>query len=294
MEPREERVVLILADISGYTRFMVENQLSAVHGQIVITTLIETILREVDIPLRLQGIEGDAVFVYAEHPGSDDAWREVLAEISTKLLRFFEVFYAGAVTAIESTPCKCAICKNVEDLKLKVIVHSGRAVFNTIAGSPQISGTDVILAHRLLKNSIPSSEYLLLTESAYRDLGHQMPGKFIEGRESYDELGSVKTFVRYLGEAKERHRDAMYAMSRGKLALRAEGYVLWGAVGQFRAVIEQMRNPIVDVTWTRRAGFVLLLALSFPFTLIALLCGIPLKLLSRQAARGRAGSQAGI
>jgi hypothetical protein len=293
MEPREACVVLILADISGYTKFMLENQLSAVHGQMVITILIETILREVDIPLRLQGIEGDAVFVYAEHPGNDDAWRRVLAEISTKLLRFFEVFYAGVVTAIESTPCKCAICKNAEDLKLKVIVHSGRAVFNTIAGSPQISGTDVILAHRLLKNSIPSSEYLLMTESAYRDLGHEMPGKFIEGRESYAELGSVKTFVRYLGEVKERHRDAMYAMSRGNLALRAEGYVLGVAVGQFRAVIEQMRNPIVDVTWTRRAGFVLLLALSFPFTLIALVFGIPLKLLLRQAARGRAGSQAG-
>jgi len=51
MEPSEARVVLILADISGYTKFMVENQLSAMHGQMVITTLIETILREVDIPL---------------------------------------------------------------------------------------------------------------------------------------------------------------------------------------------------------------------------------------------------
>lgn len=293
MDPREARVVLILADITGYTKFMVENQLSAVHGQMVITTLIETLLREVDIPLRLQGIEGDAVFAYAEHPGSDDAWRDVLAEISTKLLRFFEVFYAGVITAIESTACKCAICKNAKDMQLKVIVHSGRAVFNTIAGLPQISGTDVILAHRLLKNSIPSSEYLLLTESAYRDLGHEMADTFIEGRESYAELGSVKTFVRYLGETQDRHRDAMYAMSRGKLALRAEGYVLWGGVHQFRAVIEQMRNPIVDVTWTRRAGFVLLLALSFPFTLIALAFGIPLKLLSRQAARRRVGSQAG-
>lgn len=106
-----------------------------------------------------------------------------------------------------------------------------------------------------------------------------MPGTFIEGRESYAELGSVKTLVRYLSEAKERHRDAMYAQSRGKLALRAEGYVLWMAMGQFRAVIEQMRHPIVDVPWSRRVGFVLLLALSFPFTLIAVVSGIPLKLL---------------
>ena len=50
MEPQEKQLVIILADISGYTRFMIENQLSAIHGQIFITTLIEALLREVDIP----------------------------------------------------------------------------------------------------------------------------------------------------------------------------------------------------------------------------------------------------
>jgi len=134
----------------------------------------------------------------------------------------------------------------------------------------------------------------LLTESAYRDLGHQMQGEFIEGRESYAELGTVKTFVRYLGEVKERHRDEMYAMSRGKLALRAEGYVLWACLGQIRAVIEQMRNPIVHVPWIRRAAFVLLMVLSFPFALLAMVLGIPLKLLSRQATHSRIPSQSRI
>ena len=133
LEPREQRLVIILADLSGYTKFMVENQLSAVHGQMCITFLIETILREVDIPLQLQEIEGDAVFLYAAHPGDDDQWREVLDQVRTKLLRFFEVFYAGTVTAMESTPCKCAICRNADDLTLKLIVHSGSAVFHSIA-----------------------------------------------------------------------------------------------------------------------------------------------------------------
>ena len=176
MEPREQRVVLILADISGYTKFMVENQLSAVQGQMVITSLIEGLLREIDIPLRLQGIEGDAVFAYAEHPGSDEAWREVLAEIRTKLLRFFDAFYQGVVTAMESTPCDCAVCKNIEALKLKLIVHTGHAVLSTIGGTRQLSGIDVIVAHRLLKNSLPSKEYLLMSEAAYRDLGRDMEG----------------------------------------------------------------------------------------------------------------------
>jgi hypothetical protein len=68
----------------------------------------------------------------------------------------------------EATPCGCAICRNLGELKLKVIVHVGRAVFHEIAGRPQISGADVILAHRLLKNSLPNREYLLLSEPAFR------------------------------------------------------------------------------------------------------------------------------
>ena len=136
METREQQLVMILADISGYTKFMVENQLAAVHGQLCITFLIETILREVNIPLHLQGIEGDAVFLYAANPGNDQAWREMLTQVRTKLARFFEVFIEAMITAGEASPCKCAICRNGKDLKLKVIVHSGRAVFNIIARTP--------------------------------------------------------------------------------------------------------------------------------------------------------------
>jgi hypothetical protein len=77
----ERQLVLILADISGYTRFMLENQTSAVHGQLCITTLIETLLREVDIPLQLQEIEGDALFLYAAHPGDEPGWQDVLEQV---------------------------------------------------------------------------------------------------------------------------------------------------------------------------------------------------------------------
>jgi len=285
-EPREQRVVLILADISGYTKFMMENQLSAVHGQLVITALIESLLKEVDIPLRLQGIEGDAVFAFAEHSGSDERWRATLAEIRVKLLRFFDAFYAGMVTAMESTPCKCAICRNIEELKLKVIVHSGRAVFNQVGGTAQISGTDVILAHRLLKNSFAGSQYLLMSEAAYRDLGLEMGGEFREGSESYPELGTIKTFVWSLDETEKRHLDALYALPPAQLALRAERYVLGvGLIGQISALIEQLRHPIVPVGSLSRAGFILTLLLRTPLRLLVGIVAIPAKLLSRRVAR---------
>jgi Protein of unknown function (DUF2652) len=39
-----------------------------VHGRMVITKLLEEIIREVEIPLRVKEIEGDAVFLFAIKP----------------------------------------------------------------------------------------------------------------------------------------------------------------------------------------------------------------------------------
>ena len=91
-EPRTERIVLILADISGYTRFMLASQEALVHGQQVITELLESIIREVEIPLEVKEIEGDAVFLYAVKPDDDAAWEEARRMIGRKLISFFEAF----------------------------------------------------------------------------------------------------------------------------------------------------------------------------------------------------------
>jgi hypothetical protein len=288
MEPREQRLVIILADISGYTRFMVANQLSAIHGQVCITTLIETLLREVDIPLQLQEIEGDAVFLYAAHPGDDREWQDVLAQVRTKLVRFFDVFFEGMVAAAESTPCGCAICSNVSELSLKIVVHSGRAVIHAIGGRPQISGPDVILAHRLLKNSVPSNEYLLMSDAAHRDLGRDMGFAFVEGEERFDEFGVVKTHVHLMGEAVEGARATLYSLEPAALRARARRYVLWAAFGQVSAAIEQFRRPFLHVGWLRRAGYALGLAALTPFGVGLGLVAIPRKLLARRAARSEA------
>jgi class 3 adenylate cyclase len=285
MEPTEQQLVMILADISGYTKFMVENQLVAVHGQQCVTFLIETLLREVDIPLHLQAIEGDAIFLYAANTGDDHVWREMLIQIRTNLIRFFEVFIEAMVTAGEATPCKCAICRNAKDLKLKIIVHSGRAVFNTIGGFPQVSGTDVILAHRLLKNSVPSHEYLLMTESAYRDLGREMRGRFVKGEEICEGLGPVTTYVHYMEEAVERARDTLYSLPPAALASRARRYFSWGVSTFPRALIEQIRRPVTDVGWLRRAGFLVGLTLWLPFGTLFYLFVVPRRLLLRKEKR---------
>jgi class 3 adenylate cyclase len=279
----EKRLVILLADISGYTRFMIENRTSAVHGQICINLLIESILREVDIPLTLHEIEGDAVFLYAAHPGDDEAWREVLEQVSRKLERFFAAFIEQSGFATEATPCGCAICRNADRLGLKIIVHAGKAVFHEVAGRPQVSGPDVILAHRLLKNSIEGDEYLLLTGAAYGLMRQHLSGDFEELSENCEGFGPTPVRVRMLTQEFLDARDAVYRLDEdaSKAAVREYGASM--RRGTRRAAMDQLRRPIRTSGWIDRA---LMVCESFVMTPLALLHetrAIP----KRQRARGQ-------
>jgi hypothetical protein len=284
-QPREQPLVIILADISGYTRFMLENQQSAVHGQQCITFLIETLLREVDIPLRLQEIEGDAVFLYAARDGDDAAWREALAQVRTKLPRFFAAFIEGLSVPAEATPCGCAVCRDAGNLKLKLVVHSGHAVFHSIRGRPMVSGADVILAHRLLKNSVPGTDYLLMTEAAYHDLGREMDGEFKPGEERYEEFGTVRTYVQRFDTRWLRAREALLALPDHELASRVRFYVAGGVIGEYRATLRQLLRPAVKQAWLPRAAFALRRFLTLPLELAYHLAFLPQRLRARRGQR---------
>ncbi len=191
MALREEKVLLLIADISGYTDFMLANEKSLEHSHIIISELIETILNEVQLPLSLAKLEGDAIFLYAV---KDDAFAGRAADLGARVLRFFHVFSNKVAELTLSSFCKCGACTNIERLKLKVVVHSGRCAFYQIANLTELSGVDVIIVHRLLKNSVGMSEYILLTEAAEQDL--QLPLILLsKGEETYDAIGALTPYV---------------------------------------------------------------------------------------------------
>lgn len=278
----QKRVIILLADISGYTKFMLDSRQSAVHGQSVINMLIEAILVEVDIPLVLQEIEGDAVFLYASDPGSEADWQRVVEEVGRKLNRFFVAFIAQSGVLIESTPCPCAICANADQLGLKIIVHAGEAMFHSIAGRPQVSGADVILAHRLLKNSLDSNEYLLLTEQAFTLMGAKLSGHFEHRQERYDGFDEVKVRVRFLADDTLKARDAVYQLSDQDLQLAVDTYVDVVGAHLPRAFRQQWRQPARDFGWWQKMLMVLDY-LQMKLALPALRREIPVQ----QRARGR-------
>jgi class 3 adenylate cyclase len=284
MQAVEKRVAIVLADISGYTRFMVDSHMSAICGQKYITYLIESLIREIDVPLRLQEIEGDALFLYAEDPGGDTAWQEALDRIPGMLQGFFDAFYKGIAVGMEASACSCAICRRKDELALKIVVHTGTAVFHEVGGFSKLSGPDVILAHRLLKNSVPDKEYVLMTGAAYDAIGRNMPGQFLTGKESYDDFGQVKTHVRFNGDIKAQHRNSLYQLPRPSLIMRAQRYTLGETGRLFPALVKQLRSPAINAGFLQRLGYASALVILAPLITIMHMVKVPRRLLGQ---RGR-------
>ena len=93
--------------------------------------------------------------------------------------------------------CKCGTCADIGNLKLKSFVHYGDFLIKEINQFKEIAGQDVILAHRLMKNSISVSEYMLFTKS-FTDLKEINFLGSIENRmEKYDDVGNVNCTVYY-------------------------------------------------------------------------------------------------
>lgn len=195
MEETEKEVILMLADISGYTRFMVAHKTSLYHAQVIITELIQTIIQQIEIPLEVSKLEGDAVFFYAIKSDNEIEWAATMKEIGGKLLKFFDVFSDKIHELSESNTCKCIACKNIDKLKLKIVVHSGVATFFKIDRFNELSGVDVIIAHRLLKNSVKSDEYILMSEKGYMDIEFPRKLRVKKDKEAYDEIGTIRTFT---------------------------------------------------------------------------------------------------
>jgi len=194
MESDKKTVILIFADISGYTSYMLSNRTALVHGQVVITELMKAIIDQIEIPLEISKLEGDAIFAFAAKGDSEAAWQLVKRKTGEKLIKFFEAFSLKLAELSSSNMCNCNTCKNIDKLKLKVLVHFGEALFYQIGRFNELSGVDVITLHRLTKNSLKSDQYILLTKEAYSELEFPEKGACVAGEEHYDDVGVIKTY----------------------------------------------------------------------------------------------------
>ena len=218
-EEAAEPVLLILADISGYTRYMTANARTLSHSHTIIAELIEAIAGAVEIPMEIVELEGDAIFLFCRKHRDPAMWKGQADFIGRKLMEFFQRFRARLGELRRSNVCTCHACAHIDQLSLKILVHSGEVLIHRVLQFNKLSGVDVILIHRLLKNSVGRPEYLLLTDAAHRDLRFRADTLFEAGSEEYEHLGRITTFVHYLqpetvaGAAPHRGFSARYRES---------------------------------------------------------------------------------
>jgi len=189
------RAVLLLADISGFTAFMKLHAISTSHARQIIVRLLDALVKASGPPLRVAELEGDAVFFYAL--ADEKQLRAVAERVKAQLPRLFRVF-KQEIEALQSVSvCVCEACTTVGNLRLKQVVHTGEVAVERIDRFEKLFGLDVIVVHRMLKNSVPASEYLMLTVPAYAALGDfymQEPERRVE---TFEGVGDVETVVFY-------------------------------------------------------------------------------------------------
>ncbi len=162
-----QRAHLVLADISGYTQFIRLHRMSLIHAEQIITDLLESVIDAAKHPLILNKLEGDAALFYSPIASPEEtveSARMILQQVQV----FFEAFNLREENLVSAcSMCACEACGEASNLRLKVIIHTGTILLKQIRQYEEIAGEDVILVHRLLKNSVPEGEYLMLTDSFF-------------------------------------------------------------------------------------------------------------------------------
>ena len=213
-----KELFIILVDISGYTNFIRLHKVSLLHAEKIIGELLECMLDEVESPVVVHEILGDAISFYALDDGSPD----LADSIYLQLEKYFVAFRTREAYLLrECEFCACEACNKVGELKLKAILHSGKAAFTKVRDIQKISGVDVITAHRLLKNSIASDEYILATNSFLDRCQSFDKTDFEKHVEHYDGLGPVHGLVRNM-ESVEAEQEVVSPWKKFKFLMKVE------------------------------------------------------------------------
>lgn len=203
-----DRGCLLLADISGYTQYMGDTELT--HAQDVIADLLETIVNTIEPSFQLAKLEGDAAFAYAATESVNPSMMMDTVESA------YFAFQKRLRDIAHSTTCECNACIRIPSLDLKFFLHDGEYVIRQIARSEELTGPDVILVHRLAKGTagarINKPAYAVYKKATLDALAMD-PSilGFLEHREVFSDIGEVDVFVQDLAIRwtfeQERNRD---------------------------------------------------------------------------------------
>ena len=187
-----EPVCLLIADISGYTRYLASVELDHAHD--ILADLIGTVVTALRPTFRLAKLEGDAAFVYAPAGTLDGSL------LLDSIERCYFGFRRRRRDVRQATSCPCNACTRIPDLNLKFVVHHGLAMRQRMAGREELMGSDVIVVHRLLKNEVVErlgiGAYALFTQASIDAVALEPAALGMQPlAETYEHVGEIGTWV---------------------------------------------------------------------------------------------------
>lgn len=148
--------LLFIPDISGFTEFV--STTDTMTGQRITCELLSAIIAQNNLQLKIAEIEGDAILFYRY--GAAPAVSQLQQQFRTMATAFEQK--RMELEQESGRPLRLA---------LKIIAHYGPMTEFRIGPFQKLYGEVVIEAHRLLKNTISSNSYLLLTDSLLHAAG---------------------------------------------------------------------------------------------------------------------------
>jgi len=199
-----ERSCLLIADISGYTSYLAGVELD--HAQDILADLIGTVVTSLRPTFRLAKLEGDAAFMAAPEDQIDGSL------LLDAIERCYFGFRRRRRDVRQATSCPCDACLRIPDLNLKFVAHVGPVVRQDMAGLEELIGRDVIVVHRLLKNTVGeatgASAYALLTDACTTAMGLDPAALGMAPHsETYEVVGEIPGWVHDL-ERRWQEEDA--------------------------------------------------------------------------------------
>ncbi len=187
-----EPTCLLIADISGYTSYLAGVELD--HAQDVLADLIATVVTALRPTFRLAKLEGDAAFTFAPADRLDGS------TLLDTIERCYFGFRRRRRDVRQATSCECNACVRIPDLNLKFVVHVGQVARQRVFGLEELVGADVIVVHRLLKNTVVEATgraaYAYLSQAAIESAGLRPEALgLIAHDETYDVIGDVHGWV---------------------------------------------------------------------------------------------------
>ncbi|HWM17462.1 MAG TPA: DUF2652 domain-containing protein [Microbacterium sp.] len=185
-----ERVALLIADIGGYTDYMSTHRFSLAHAEVNTGRILGRMI-DAAPGFDLIEIEGDAAFLSRRVDGREPD--RAISEVLSAAASMHRAFHAER-EYVATNLCPCSGCKQVGNLKLKFVAHTGEVATQTIRGRLKLVGIDVIHVHRMLKNPVDIPEYVLVSDELYRTDLTAMPTSVQEISQDLEGIGTVREY----------------------------------------------------------------------------------------------------